>query len=131
MTLMSSLTPSECRKHLAAFRAATPIGALIVFAILRILGGDIEGEWTGIALLLSVRFTFTCREEMNCLILFSFLQGGTFLYVATVLAPVSKQEAPRSSSSSSTEMSERLRIGLILLGMFIPLLISLFTGHEH
>ncbi|KAL5520114.1 hypothetical protein ACEPAG_1774 [Sanghuangporus baumii] len=109
MSLLSSLTPSECRKHLAAFSAATPIGALVVFAILNILGGDIEGEWTGIALLLS---------------------GGTFLYVATVLAPVSKPESSRSSSSS-TEMGERLRIGLILLGMFIPLLISLFTGHEH
>ncbi|OCB89906.1 Zinc/iron permease [Sanghuangporus baumii] len=110
MSLLSSLTPSECRKHLAAFSAATPIGALVVFAILNILGGDIEGEWTGIALLLS---------------------GGTFLYVATVLAPVSKPESSRSSTSSSTEMDERLRIGLILLGMFIPLLIALFTAHEH
>ena len=56
MSLLSSLPAPECRKHLAVFSAATPIGALASYGILALLGGG-SGGWTGIALLISVRIT--------------------------------------------------------------------------
>ncbi|EJC98106.1 Zinc/iron permease [Fomitiporia mediterranea MF3/22] len=107
MSLMSSLSAVECRKHLAVFSAATPFGALASFGLLRLIGAGADGDWTGVALLVS---------------------GGTFLYVATVLQPVSHQE---TRSPSSSEMNEKVRVGIIIIGMFIPFLISLISGHEH
>ncbi|THH03040.1 hypothetical protein EW145_g6578 [Phellinidium pouzarii] len=87
---------------------STPLGALASFGILSLLGSGVGGgDWTGIALLAS---------------------GGTFLYVATVLQPVSHQE---SRSASSSDISEKIRLGFIVTGMFIPFLISLAFGHEH
>ncbi|KAH8114531.1 Zinc/iron permease [Phellopilus nigrolimitatus] len=106
--LSTSLPPTECRKHIAVFSLSTPIGALMTFGVLTLLGAGAGGDWAGIALLVS---------------------GGTFLYVATVLQPVSHQE---SHLPSSPEMSEKVRAGLIVLGMFIPFCISLVSGgHEH
>ncbi|KAI5122800.1 hypothetical protein M0805_000143 [Coniferiporia weirii] len=109
MSLLSkTLSFSECRKHLAAFSVSTPLGALASFGVLSFLGaGAGDGEWTGIALLVS---------------------GGTFLYVATVLQPMSQQD---SSTSSSPEMGEKARAGLIIAGMFVPFSISLAVGHGH
>lgn len=58
MSLLSkSLSPSECRRHLAVFSVSTPLSALASFGILSLLGGGVGGgDWTGIALLVSVGF---------------------------------------------------------------------------
>ena len=54
-------------------------------------------------------------------------QGGTFLYVATVLQPVSHHlEVP-----SAGDMRPLTRVVFISLGMFTPFLLSTFLGHGH
>ncbi|KAI0338884.1 Zinc/iron permease [Trametopsis cervina] len=98
--LSTSLSRSECQKHIAAFSAATPIGALFAYGLLVFARLNTEGNWTGIAMLIS---------------------GGTFLYVATVLQP---------GKAAAAEIHERLRLVLVVLGMFIPVIISLLVGHE-
>ena len=55
--MTTTLSRSECRYHLAAFSASTPFGALFSYGTLSFLGASLgEGDWTGIALLLSVSF---------------------------------------------------------------------------
>lgn len=54
-------------------------------------------------------------------------KGGTFLYVATVLQPVSHH----SQASFAEEMSERARSILIVTGMFVPIVIEAVLGHDH
>ncbi len=53
--LSTSLPPSQCKKHLAIFSAATPIGTLLSYTLLSFFGADSQGRWPGIALLFSVR----------------------------------------------------------------------------
>jgi zinc transporter 9 len=54
------------------------------------------------------------------------IQGGTFLYVATVLQPVSHH-----SQLSSADMSGKMRTVLISGGMFVPYLIGMLLGRGH
>ena len=53
--LSTSLPRSDIRKHVAVFSVATPVGALVSFLLLGFIGAHV-GNWTGIALLLSVSF---------------------------------------------------------------------------
>lgn len=52
--MSKSLTNTECRKHLAYFTIATPLGALGSFGILTLIGAGDHKDWTSIALLVSV-----------------------------------------------------------------------------
>jgi solute carrier family 39 (zinc transporter), member 9 len=54
--LSSSLSRSDIKKHVAVFSAATPVGAVISFVLLNFIGAHV-GNWTGVALLISV----SCR----------------------------------------------------------------------
>ena len=54
------------------------------------------------------------------------MQGGTFLYVATVLQPVSQQD---EEVSSRPKMNEKVRVLLIFIGMFVPFLVTLIAEH--
>ncbi|KAH9949833.1 Zinc/iron permease [Amylocystis lapponica] len=99
--LSTSLPRSECKKHIAVFSAATPLGALLSYLLLSFFGASSEGRWPGVALLVS---------------------GGTFLYVATVLQPV---------SGGTEELGRRLRVLLTVLGMLTPFLVGNVLGHEH
>ena len=54
-------------------------------------------------------------------------QGGTFLYVATILQPVSHHpEVPAVG-----DMRPLTRVVFISLGMFAPFLLSTSLGHGH
>ena len=55
-------------------------------------------------------------------VLTNISKGGTFLYVATVIQP---------AGSSSPDMNEKLRTGLVVFGMFVPFLLSLLVEHGH
>jgi len=106
--LTTSLSRSGCRKHLTIFSASTPLGAIVSYGLFSYFGGG-DVNRVGIALLIS---------------------GGSFLYVATVLQPVSQQHS--SASSPSEEVGKRTRISLLMLGIFIPFVIgSLLLGHDH
>ena len=52
--LATSLPRSECRKHIAVFSASTPAGALFSYALLSFVRINSEGNWTGVAMLISV-----------------------------------------------------------------------------
>lgn len=70
MSLLSSLPAAECRKHLAVFSAATPVGALVSYGVLALMGGA-GGDWTGIALLVSVSIfspSFSYVSLNSCLL---------------------------------------------------------------
>ncbi|KAJ7134828.1 ZIP-like iron-zinc transporter [Mycena epipterygia] len=97
--LNTSLPRPECRKHLAFFSASTPFGAIVSYALLSFFSTGAQGNWTGIALLVS---------------------GGTFLYVATVL----QTGAHSPEESGAGELSPAIRVLLISSGMFLPYIIS-------
>jgi len=108
--LSTALPRSECKKHIAIFSASTPFGALVSYGLLSFLQAGGEGDWTGTALLVS---------------------GGTFLYVATVLQPVSHTSDSHSMPSEEKEMNKITRALLMVMGMFIPFLIGTLLGHGH
>jgi zinc transporter 9 len=59
--LSTTLSRSECKKHLIAFSASTPCGAILSYVIFSVLGlADSRGDWTGVALLISVRHVPFC-----------------------------------------------------------------------
>ncbi|KAF7314492.1 Beta-lactamase class penicillin binding protein [Mycena kentingensis (nom. inval.)] len=100
--LNTSLHPRDCRKHLAIFAASTPVGAILSYLFLSFFSaGATQASWTGIALLLS---------------------GGTFLYVATVLQPVSHSHS--TDEGVERDMTAAVRVLLIATGMITPYLIG-------
>jgi len=110
-SLLSTTIPrSECKKHIAFFSVSTPFGALVSYGIFSILDSRGGGDWTGIALLIS---------------------GGTFLYVATVLQPVSHASETHSVPSEDKEMSKLTRALLMVIGMFLPFVVGTLLGHGH
>ncbi|KAI0322028.1 Zinc/iron permease [Amylostereum chailletii] len=101
--LSTSLSRSECRRHLAIFSSSTPVGAVVSYALFSMMGhGDLRR--VGIALLFS---------------------GGSFLYVATVL------QSPSHGHVDAGEVSRNMRVTLLLVGIFIPLLLSAMLDHHH
>jgi len=108
--LASGVNRTDCKKFLSIFSASTPTGAVLAYLFLwffRSTDGD-KNHWTGIAMLIS---------------------GGSFLYVATVLQPVSSDNT--SGLPREDEVSTKTRLVFIVLGMFAPLLFSTLVGHGH
>ncbi|KZV70220.1 Zinc/iron permease [Peniophora sp. CONT] len=105
--LSTSLPRNECRKHLLVFSSSTPIGAIAAYLLFYLTGfGD--ASRVGIALLVS---------------------GGSFLYVATVLQPVTHGQGETEGAAGRREA--KMQLALLLAGAFIPLLMSTLLGHEH
>ncbi|TFK40772.1 Zinc/iron permease [Crucibulum laeve] len=102
--LATGLPRQDCKRYLAAFASSTPLSAIGSYLLFSFLG-DGGGGWTGIALLVS---------------------GGTFLYVATVLQPVSSHAGP-----ATDEMRPAARVLFISIGIFIPFILSALLGHGH
>ncbi|KAH7914290.1 Zinc/iron permease [Hygrophoropsis aurantiaca] len=111
LALMSSLLSlalpvSDCKRHLLYFSISTPLAAVVSYLVQSYHGGRAHGSF-GAPLLFS---------------------GGTFLYVATVLQSVS-DHAPLSSPNETRKITRTM---LLLMGMFIPLVISNIMGpHSH
>lgn len=117
-TLMGlGLSPTQIKNRLLVFSLSAPIGAIITYALISIFGAGADGAningkyglgwWTGAVLLFS---------------------GGSFLYVATVIQPLSRNDCHGPSDS----VSPVARAWLLVLGMLIPLgLAFLVGGHEH
>ncbi|KAF8073876.1 Zinc/iron permease [Lyophyllum atratum] len=103
--LATSLPRAKCKRHLVVFASSTPISAITSYLLFSFLGNG-DGGWTGVALLVS---------------------GGTFLYVATVLQPVSGH----SGSPSPGDMRSATRVFYITVGMFVPFFLSAVLGHGH
>ncbi|KAI0632504.1 Zinc/iron permease [Trametes polyzona] len=104
--LSTSLPPSQCRKHLAIFSAATPIGTLLSYTLLSFFSMDLHGNWPGIALLFS---------------------GGSFLYVATVLQP----SLAHAHSTTGEEGNARGKLLLTIGGMLAPFCVAWLLGDDH
>jgi len=104
VSLMStSLSRVECRKHLLLFSASTPVGAVASYASFFFFGPK-KVDGVGTALLVS---------------------AGSFLYVATVLKPVSRDH------SATGGVGTRTRIFLLVLGIFTPFMLGSLLDHEH
>ncbi len=111
------LPRADCKKHLVAFASTTPIATIAAYFFLDFFGSVEHTDWTGVALLGSV------SPFAGLLLLLSLFQGGTFLYVATVLQPVSE-------NSQEQEMKNTTRVAFISLGMIIPFILG-SLGHGH
>ncbi|GAA5997703.1 Mn(2+) transporter ATX2 [Rhodotorula paludigena] len=113
-------SPAFTRRALLAFSLAAPLGALVTYALLSLVGaqggdGSTTGWWTGLALVFS---------------------GGTFLFVATHAVREQEKKNERGEDepgalSSEERLGERTRLGLILFGMVLPGLLSRLVGHGH
>ncbi|KAH9049937.1 Zinc/iron permease [Lactarius hengduanensis] len=102
VSLMStSLSRVDCRKHLLLFSASTPVGAVASYASFYFFGSK-KVDGVGTALLVS---------------------AGSFLYVATVLQPVSRDH------SSTEGVGTKTRIFLLVLGIFTPFILGNLLGH--
>jgi len=167
-TLLSlGLTPPKIRRRLVIFSFAAPLGAIITYLIVGAFGsstsgrgpehGEVDGIgwWTGIALLFSVsrRRAFVLSIESPPRASPSTPsksdgtdhQGGSFLYVATVIQPLSSpdphehshaahsgSEPAHQASGSSEELGKYSRTTLLFIGMVLPILLSSIVGdHGH
>lgn len=108
--LASGTNRTDCKKFLALFSVSTPTGAALTYLLLWFFQSADGGKsnWTGIAMLVS---------------------GGSFLYVATVLQPVSSSRP--SGLPHEDDIGAKTRLVFIILGMFAPLLLSSLVGHGH
>ncbi|CEL58495.1 Zinc transporter ZIP9 OS=Gallus gallus GN=SLC39A9 PE=2 SV=1 [Rhizoctonia solani AG-1 IB] len=103
--LMPHLPRQSVKRHITAFALTSPLAALMTYFLIEFLGEhDSLAKWTGIALLFS---------------------GGTFLYVATVLQPVSGHR------NQEGELKSGMRVLLTVLGMFFPFIAGGILGHGH
>lgn len=102
--IATNLPRPDCKKHLAVFSASTPLSAIASYLLFSLLGDGDGGGLTGVALLLS---------------------GGTFLYVATVLQPISHH------SATAADIKPLTRVLHITAGIFIPYGLSTFLGRGH
>lgn len=149
-TLLSlHLSAAQVRRRLLVFSAAAPVGALVTYGVVELFGGAVQGSgrgslgwWTGVVLLFSVSFDgYLARYETAAVLDLSLTpQGGSFLYVATVIQPIS-QTGPDDHChdvhhevhrNDRPHMHNGVRTGLILGGMLLPLGLSILVGrHEH
>ncbi|KXN81780.1 Zinc transporter ZIP9 [Leucoagaricus sp. SymC.cos] len=102
--LNTNLPRAECKKYLAIFAASTPLGAITTYFLLSFFGFADNTDLAGSALLIS---------------------GGTFLYVATVLQPVSQRQ------SEAQEVKPKTRLMMAVAGTITPLFLGSLIGHEH
>ncbi|WWC93817.1 hypothetical protein V866_000653 [Kwoniella sp. B9012] len=131
-TLLSlNLAHTAIRKRLIIFSFAAPFGAILTYLLIRAFGsanlgqghrGDVDaiGWWTGIALLFS---------------------GGSFLYVATVIQPLSSHPHdhhshvesgdPNGQQSQEPQLGKYERTLLLVLGMGLPAMLSWLVGDAH
>lgn len=100
--LSNNVTRAKCKKHLAIFSSSTPLGTMLSYVLMSFLAPR-DNKWSGFALLFS---------------------GGSFLYVATVLQPVS---APTAKS----ELRPKIRVIYVIIGMFAPPVINTILAHKH
>ncbi|KAL7422738.1 hypothetical protein Q5752_002030 [Cryptotrichosporon argae] len=113
-TLLSLSMPTPMiRRRLVAFSLAAPAGALLTYLLVRLFGqGAALGWWTGIALLFS---------------------GGSFLYVATVVQPLSADDhapapGPHADAHAHDAVGKYARVALLVGGMCLPVLLVLIVG---
>jgi len=66
------------------------------------------------------------------------LQGGSFLYVATVIQPLSNDAHAQGSHSSghapheeTVELGKYQRTALLIVGMLGPVVLSMIVGDAH
>jgi zinc transporter 9 len=127
------------------FSFAAPLGAVITFFLVKAFGwggqqhssGEIDslGWWTGIALLFSVSQNPSIASEQKLT-----SQGGSFLYVATVIQPLSNDPPAQGHSHSHGpgeehehpgELGKYQRTGLLIVGMLGPVCLSWIVGDAH
>lgn len=127
--LTLGLTKPQIRTRLLLFSVSAPIGAIITYMIVKAVGGgqgkvpdnevDLIEWWTGVVLLFS---------------------GGSFLYVATVISPLSDSDAHgthqhahqgKHDEADGQALGQKTRLGLLLAGMMGPWALSMLIGHGH
>ena len=117
------LTPPQIRNRLLIFSIAAPAGAILTYLAVRLFGASQHVKahhvdplqwWTGAVLLFSVSRHFFCGLVWHSLqgSLTSLSdQGGSFLYVATVISPLSDSDShhtPRSCQSHSSQWNGKV-----------------------
>jgi len=113
-SLMTQLPSRVVRIHLLIFSLAAPTSAVVTYSMISWFDGMFEahGAWTGKALLFS---------------------GGTFLYVATQLSPISAHvhSGETDTAAMDAKLSPWARLAIITGGMMAPALMANLVGHGH
>lgn len=98
---------AKIRRALLAFSLAAPVGAVLTYMLLQLLGGRTSASlqwWTGIALLVS---------------------SGTFLFVAT---HVMQENSPEEDESGRQKL---INTATMVCGMVAPICLQSIVGHAH
>lgn len=127
-TLLSLDLPRPAiQKRLLIFSCAAPLGAIITYLLTSMFGRHLDGGsdssidalswWTGVVLLFS---------------------GGSFLYVATVLQPISAADSDEHShdpheghGQHGGGLGKYARVGWIAAGMGLPVVLTRVVGGGH
>lgn len=122
------LSNQQVRNRLLIFSASAPVSAILSYFLVKLLGGsssNLSGSGDGIDGL---------QWWTGAVLLFS---GGSFLYVATVISPISSSDSHQDHEHSVHEddevvLSQWVRLALLLGGMVLPLALSSMIGdHDH
>lgn len=107
--LREGLPLNKVKINLAMFAAAAPLGAILTYLVIKVLGAsdqELIQKWTGLLLLFS---------------------GGTFLFVS-MHAMQELEEGPDVPTDSSHSKSAGIDLALTFTGMLFPLLTLLVPG---
>ncbi|GAA5957991.1 hypothetical protein JCM21900_004739 [Sporobolomyces salmonicolor] len=114
LTSSPSNSPGFTRRALLLFSLVAPVGAILTYGLLSLLGaGPASGTgwYTGLALVFS---------------------GGTFLFVATHAVREQEKRARRQAEEGDpAQVGDRAKLALVLGGMCTPGLLARVVGHGH
>lgn len=91
---------------------------------------QLDGESAAL-LRMSLLTPCSLNPSLSSLKSYALEQGGTFLYVATLLSPISTHSHPGEGSAADAELGPWSRLALIAAGMLVPALLAGLVGHGH
>lgn len=129
-SLLSLIPSNRIRLHIAAFSIATPIGALISYVAVGLFEVISAADGTRLTSETTAAASESSSRWAGIALAFS---GGTFLYVATVLQPVRSDGGHHGHVGEDEihQLGRFSRTALIVLGMLIPIWVTIIVGHGH
>lgn len=141
--LKEGVSKRSARGHLLLFSFAAPLGALVTWMIINILGKGDQGQsqtmtwWTGIALMFSGgTFLYVALHAMQT-ISSSSSHGGHAHVKVSATDGSDEWETPYAETNGHTvqasQVQEKTRgeVGLVVAGMLLPLLTQIGNAHAH
>jgi zinc transporter 9 len=146
--LKEGVSKRSARGHLLLFSFAAPLGAVVTWMIINILGKAEKGEngnmkwWTGIALMFSGgTFLYVALHAMQTISSSSSHSHGGHVHEHVKVAssdgteewesPYAEPNGHVSVQASSGQEKTKGEVGLVVTGMLLPLLTQIGHAHAH